>query len=238
MLFKLRHPNIVQFVGIFSDSLNRYIVCEFMTKGSVLKTLRDEKPPLKILLNMILDASKGMRYLENAGIVHRDVSARNLLCDDLYRVKVSDFGMSRLIQSEQYKVKAESKIPVRWSAPEIFNGGSFSSKSDCWSFGVTCWEIFEYGVEPYVEMSNMEVINYVREGKRLTKPNQCPEAFFTILMSCWNSEAEKRPSFVQILNEVKDIIRNHFVDPKLIDSVSLDGVEGDPEYYSYTPSQL
>lgn len=96
-----------------------------------------------------------MRYLETVKIVHRDVSARNLLVDEKYTVKVSDFGeifqvetkgMSRITENDYYKANAESKIPIRWTAPEIFSGGSYSSKTDVWSFGVTLWEVNIYKI--------------------------------------------------------------------------------------------
>jgi len=88
---------------------------------------------------------------------------------------------------------------LRWSPPEVFNGEVFSSKSDVWSFGVTMWEIVEFGLEPYIGMSNTEVVEYVRGGKRLQKPSNCTDTWYKLMCDCWIVEPAKRPSFADIL---------------------------------------
>jgi hypothetical protein len=111
--------------------------------------------------------------------------------------------MSRLTQDCYEPTNSDSQIPLRWTAIEVLklitldfsimkfsfiyckkvlNGESFTSKSDVWSFAVTVWEIFEYGVQPYIGMSNIEVVRYVRmERKRLEKPSNCPDNLYQLL---------------------------------------------------------
>lgn len=94
-------------------------------------------------------AARGMAYLEEMGIVHRDLSARNLLVDAGRNVKVSDFGLS-FAADEKSKGKVDlSKFPVKWSAPEVLKDAIFSTKSDVWSMGVTMYEIITKGRGSY-----------------------------------------------------------------------------------------
>ena len=61
----------------------------------------------------------------------------------------SDFGLSRRIDADVYMQKSDSKIPVKWYAPEAISIGKFTTKSDVWSFGITLWEMFSYAATPY-----------------------------------------------------------------------------------------
>ena len=68
----------------------------------------------------------------------------------------------------------EESLPVRWTAPEIFQQRKFTHKSDVWSFGVTIWEIFRYGAVPYESLNNVQVLQAVTNGKHLDQPENCP----------------------------------------------------------------
>jgi len=154
-------------------------------------------------LTMLIDAAKGMAYLQNKGIAHRDLAARNLLCDKSLHVKVADFGLSR---DSNYELNSEATIPVRWSAPEVLSGSMATSESDVYSFGVVMWEIVEAGKKPFVWLSNQEVAAAVIKGVRLPKPeNKCPEALFELMNRCWQENPTKRPNFEQIIQVLKDI---------------------------------
>jgi len=148
-----------------------------------------------------------MVYLESKNIVHRDLAARNLLVtrvENKFLVKISDFGMSR-VYFDEYKA-AKAQIPWRWAAPETFKQGRFSSKSDVWSFGVTSWEILEYGARPYSWIvDNDKIAEAVLSGTRLPKPEKCPQHLYSLLVRCWEASADKRPSFSDILSELVSI---------------------------------
>src|SRR4051794_33596128 len=111
----------------------------------------------------------GLHFLEENKIVHRDISLRNFLVrhqdEEPYFVKVSDFGLSRTMDSEYYK-ENESTLPVKWTAPESLQYNKFTIKGDVWSFGIMLWELFSRGKKPYYQFSNKETIEKVIAGYR------------------------------------------------------------------------
>ena len=73
--------------------------------------------------------------------------------------KISDFGLSRAVGSgsDYYKASKGGRWPVKWYAPESVNYGTFSHASDVWSFGITLYEMFTFGEQPYGEKSGADV---------------------------------------------------------------------------------
>eukprot|EP01117_Protostelium_nocturnum_P020244 TRINITY_DN9013_c0_g1_i1.p1 TRINITY_DN9013_c0_g1~~TRINITY_DN9013_c0_g1_i1.p1 ORF type:complete len:786 (+),score=139.32 TRINITY_DN9013_c0_g1_i1:122-2479(+) len=205
-LRSLDHPNIVRYHGIFMDDINIYMATEYVPNGSVLDVLQIMKSKFlseEHILEMVMGAAKGMEYLEGLKIVHRDLSCRNLLVhfdeDGHYNVKVSDFGMSKLVSDTTYYIASDDFVPVRWAAPEVLEIKRFSSKSDCWSFGICVWEMFEWGKEPYTHLSSKIVVDSVLSGERLSRPKSCPMDVYHIMNRCWSTKPEKRPTFKEIV---------------------------------------
>jgi serine/threonine protein kinase len=79
----------------------------------------------------------------------------------------------------------------------------YSSKSDVWAFGVVIWEIFSGGLVPYPGFSNIETAQKVRDGYRMSAPEDCPSELVTLMKRCWNQKPENRPSFADICQEWK-----------------------------------
>ncbi|KAJ8305071.1 hypothetical protein KUTeg_017377 [Tegillarca granosa] len=73
----------------------------------------------------------------------------------------------------------------------------------CMAYGVLLWEIFSYALLPYPGMSNSEVMVYVHQGKRLSLPEGCPNSIFKVMENCWNLLPEFRPTFEEIVKELK-----------------------------------
>eukprot|EP01147_Barroeca_monosierra_P004478 gene4478-6723_t len=87
---------------------------------------------------------------------------------------------------------------VQWYAPESLYFSKFDSQSDVWSFGVTMWEIFSFGEKPYKGLKGREVIMMVKRGERLAKPPHCPKWAYELMLSCWDIEPTKRPTFLDL----------------------------------------
>ncbi|MBA0580827.1 hypothetical protein Gorai_023028, partial [Gossypium raimondii] len=143
---RLRHPNIVLFMGAVTHPPNLSIVTEYLSRGSLYRLLR--KPGVREVLDerrrlsMAYDVAKGMNYLHrrNPPIVHRDLKSPNLLVDKKYTVKVCDFGLSRLKANTFLSSKSAAGTP-EWMAPEVLRDEPSNEKSDVYSFGVILWEL-------------------------------------------------------------------------------------------------
>lgn len=89
------------------------------------------------------------------------------------------------------------KVPFPWCAPESLRHRQFSSASDCWMFGVTVWEMFSFGDEPWKGLNGGQVLQKIEvEGARLEKPNACSTKLYSMLFKCWDASPAERPNFV------------------------------------------
>ncbi|XP_075458300.1 tyrosine-protein kinase ITK/TSK isoform X2 [Ascaphus truei] len=136
VLMKLSHSKLVQLLGVCTQQTPIFLVFEYMEHGCLLEYLHSHRGKLsqETLSGMGQDVCEGMEYLERSNFIHRDLAARNCLIGDSLVVKVSDFGMTRFVLDDQYTSSTGTKFPVKWSAPEVFRFGLYSSKSDVWSF--------------------------------------------------------------------------------------------------------
>eukprot|EP01114_Cavostelium_apophysatum_P018373 TRINITY_DN5676_c0_g1_i1.p1 TRINITY_DN5676_c0_g1~~TRINITY_DN5676_c0_g1_i1.p1 ORF type:complete len:932 (-),score=119.97 TRINITY_DN5676_c0_g1_i1:18-2813(-) len=212
MLMKIKHPNCVLFLGVYNDPVtrDRFIVTEYCEHGSVLQYFESNSKNLDLtaLLKIAFDAAKGMAYLEENNVVHRDLAARNLLVDAKFTVKVADFGLSRSLDNNYYKVQsAERTLAVKWSAPEVINSARYSSKSDVWSMGITCYEIFTIGKLPYRAMSNQDVVTkVVDEGYRMPQPKEIPNHVWQLISDCLHEDPNLRPTLREIATRFRDML--------------------------------
>lgn len=80
-------------------------------------------------------------------------------------------------------------------APESYEFGKFSHASDVWSFGVTLYEMYSRGDEPYKELTTMNVADFISSGGRLKMPEQCPFEVYQLMLACWDFNPQNRPTF-------------------------------------------
>uniref|UniRef100_A0A8C4M0K0 receptor protein-tyrosine kinase n=1 Tax=Equus asinus TaxID=9793 RepID=A0A8C4M0K0_EQUAS len=206
------HPNIIRLEGVVTKSKPVMIVTEYMENGSLDGFLRKHDAQFTViqLVGMLRGIASGMKYLSDMGYVHRDLAARNILINSNLVCKVSDFGLSRVLEDDPeaaYTTRG-GKIPIRWTSPEAIAYRKFTSASDVWSYGIVLWEVMSYGERPYWEMSNQDVIKAVDEGYRLPPPMDCPAALYQLMLDCWQKDRNNRPKFEQIVSILDKLIRN------------------------------
>ncbi|XP_069868993.1 ephrin type-A receptor 5 isoform X11 [Dipodomys merriami] len=206
------HPNIIHLEGVVTKSKPVMIVTEYMENGSLDTFLKKNDGQFTViqLVGMLRGIAAGMKYLSDMGYVHRDLAARNILINSNLVCKVSDFGLSRVLEDDPeaaYTTRG-GKIPIRWTAPEAIAFRKFTSASDVWSYGIVMWEVVSYGERPYWEMTNQDVIKAVEEGYRLPSPMDCPAALYQLMLDCWQKERNSRPKFDDIVNMLDKLIRN------------------------------
>ncbi|XP_048818716.1 tyrosine-protein kinase HCK isoform X3 [Lagopus muta] len=175
--------------------------------GSLLDFLKSEegnKQPLPKLIDFSAQIAEGMAFIEKRNYIHRDLRAANVLVSAMLVCKIADFGLARIIEDNEYVAREGAKFPIKWTAPEAINYGSFTIKSDVWSFGILLTEIITYGRIPYPGMSSMEVIRALEHGYRMPRTESCPEELYDVMMRCWRTKPEDRPTFEYMQSILED----------------------------------
>nr|XP_009611847.1 serine/threonine-protein kinase STY46 [Nicotiana tomentosiformis]XP_016472441.1 PREDICTED: serine/threonine-protein kinase STY46-like [Nicotiana tabacum] len=204
---KIRHKHVVQFIGACTRPPNLCIVTEFMSRGSIYTFLHKQRGAFKLptLLKVAVDVSKGMSYLHQNNIIHRDLKTANLLMDEHGVVKVGDFGVAR-VQVQTGVMTAETGT-YRWMAPEVIEHKPYDHKADVFSFGVVLWELLT-GEIPYAYLTPLQAaIGVVQQGLRPTIPKDTHPKLAELLEKCWQQDPTQRPDFSEILDILQHLTR-------------------------------
>ena len=159
-----RHDKLVQLYAVCSEKEPIYIVTEFMCNGNLQNYLRsdtDDSPPLKLHIDMMAQIAGGMAYLEHKKLVHRHLKAENIFMGENNTCKVENFELAKIVEDNECQAQKGEKFPLKWTAPEAVLNGTFTTKSDVWSFGVLMVEIMTHGAMPYPGLNNSDVIKIV-----------------------------------------------------------------------------
>lgn len=200
IMCSVEHPNLLKLHAVCMTS-QMMLITQLMPLGCLLDYVRNNKDKIgsKALLNWSTQIARGMSYLEERRLVHRDLAARNVLVQTPSCVKITDFGLAKLLDfdSDTYRA-AGGKMPIKWLALECIRHRIFTSKSDVWAFGVTIWELLTYGVRPYENVAAKDVPDLIEVGHKLPQPDICSLDVYCILLSCWVLDADARPTFKQL----------------------------------------
>ncbi|XP_057987575.1 serine/threonine-protein kinase STY46 isoform X1 [Hevea brasiliensis] len=204
---RIRHKNVVQFIGACTRPPSPCIVTEFMCGGNMFDFLHKQKQSfnLQSLLRVAIDVSKGMNYLHQNNIIHRDLKAVNLLMDENGVVKVADFGIAR-VQDQSSVMTAETGT-YRWMAPEVIEHNPYDHKVDVFSFSIVLWELLT-GKLPYEHLTPLQAaVGVVQQGLRPSIPKHTHPKLVELLERCWQKDPSLRPEFSEILELLQQLAK-------------------------------
>ncbi|KAK2111839.1 Receptor tyrosine-protein kinase erbB-2 [Saguinus oedipus] len=201
-------PYVSRLLGICLTSTVQ-LVTQLMPYGCLLDHVREHRGRLgsQDLLNWCVQIAKGMSYLEDVRLVHRDLAARNVLVKSPNHVKITDFGLARLLDIDETEYHADGgKVPIKWMALESILRRRFTHQSDVWSYeplaqdtkapagpptpdsvsalGVTVWELMTFGAKPYDGIPAREIPDLLEKGERLPQPPICTIDVYMIMVKC------------------------------------------------------
>uniref|UniRef100_A0A8C2DVA7 Receptor protein-tyrosine kinase n=1 Tax=Cyprinus carpio TaxID=7962 RepID=A0A8C2DVA7_CYPCA len=199
------HPHVCRLLGICLTS-NVQLITQIMAFGCLLDYVRENKDNIgsQTLLNWCVQIAKGMNYLEECHLVHRDLAARNVLVKTPNHVKITDFGLARLLGAEE----KEYHVPIKWMALESIRHWTYTHQSDVWSYGVTVWELMTFGSKPYDGIPAREIADILEKGERLPQPSICTIDVYMIMVKCWMIDADSRPHFRELVAEFSKMARD------------------------------
>jgi hypothetical protein len=198
---QLRHPNLLMMLGLCVTENHRdlAIIMEYMPRNSLWSVLHDVALalPWHTLQAMLIDTARGMTYLHTRRppIIHRDLKSHNLLVDDAWRVKVCDFGLSRIIEANPSLNTMTACGTPCWTAPEVLRSMRYTLKADVYSFGIVAWECASRQ-DPFAGIPPFQVVFQVgNSGLRPEVPADCPKRIANLMRRCWHEDPAMRPPF-------------------------------------------
>ncbi|XP_012231332.1 tyrosine-protein kinase Dnt-like [Linepithema humile] len=214
-LYGLSHPALLPVLGVSIEDRSAPFLLYPHTGYRNMKRfllrckLSSEGPPRALttqeVVEMALQAAKGVQYLHKKRLIHRDLAARNCVVDDDLRVQITDNALARDLFPQDYHCLGDNENrPIKWLAIESLLTKTFTTASDVWAFGVLLWELTTLAQQPYVEVDPFEMASYLRDGYRLAQPINCPDELFAVMAYCWAMSAEERPTFSQLIICLQD----------------------------------
>ena len=235
LMKKLRHDGIVRLLGVCTQEnpilmITKYVdysnSCgtEHMKYGNLLAYLKRKGSVLtdSQLIDMGMQISLAMDYLQEQNCVHRNLQATNIVVCCLsqhYKCKVTNFSLAKIIPESGYVSSTKlERIPTKWTAPESLRTKRFTLKSDVWSFGIVLYELTTSGTEPYKGLEEQDkillrywlsrsaccptsesiecnILQILKNGYRIPRPASCPVKLYKIIRECWHEDADHRPNF-------------------------------------------
>jgi serine/threonine protein kinase len=204
----LRHPNIVTFIGTCCYKNDFLLVTEYLEKESLKKVLEDNSIELTKLdkLRICHDIAVVIHYLHSRTpkVFHRDLKSSNCLVDKFLRVKLCDFGLSKIYDHFQ-QLQTNSSSTCFWMAPEFIMDGLFTDKADIYSYGILMWEVMMRDTKPFKGIK--EITFLIGDKELLKKRPLIPENFDhdikSLIQSCWQMDYTKRPEINDIVDSLE-----------------------------------
>ncbi|CAO1630364.1 unnamed protein product [Parajaminaea phylloscopi] len=203
LLKTLQHENIVQYLDSYGDGTHLNIFLEYVPGGSVVALLRNygafEEPLVRNFVRQILN---GLSFLHNKDIIHRDIKGANILVDNKSCIKISDFGISKKVESDLL-ANARAHRPslqgsVFWMAPEVVKQTSYSRKADIWSLGCLVVEMMS-GTHPWPNLNQMQALFKIGSASKPSLPEEISSAAVDFLNKTFEIDHNLRPSAEDLL---------------------------------------
>lgn len=224
----LEHHNVTKFLGASMGSSDLIVnpngtegstegpsnaccvVVEYLAGGTLKSYLiknRRKKLAFDVVIQLALDLSRGLSYLQSKKIVHRDVKTENVLLDKNRTLKIADFGVAR-VEAQNPKDMTGETGTLGYMAPEVLDGKPYNRKCDVYSFGICLWEIYCCDM-PYADLSFAEMTSaVVKQNLRPEIPRCCPSSLANVMKRCWDANPDKRPEMDEVVKMLENIDTN------------------------------
>jgi len=214
----LESPHVVNFIGACLEP-KICMVMEYCSRGTVWHVLNERGAEVawSKALKFLTEITAGLAYLHylKPAIFHRDLKTLNILVNESWEVKLTDFGTARFNTIDNKQTLSNMVGTIGWTAPELYREEMFTAKSDVYSLGMIFWEIvtrvikgrYERPFEEFPELK-LDVLILVQSAEhhlRPSIPSGCNSLLAALIQSCWDSNPESRPSSLAVMDQLKAI---------------------------------
>lgn len=218
IISKLNHPSVLKFITFspfnFKKKSKPVIITEFASNGSLEGFLSLQRSGSKTVnfddtnkLIIIFGIASGMSYLHEHDIIHRDLKPDNILLDDFLFPKIADFGLSKISNQNESKSSTTTfgsiKGTPKYMSPEIWRNAEYSKASDVYAFSLILYEVIT-NEQPFNDFNFFEICLKVIQSYRPKFPKEIPESYKNLIEKCWDQDPQKRPTFIEILDQLKN----------------------------------
>ncbi|XP_076930719.1 mitogen-activated protein kinase kinase kinase 1-like [Bidens hawaiensis] len=198
LLSQFEHENIVRYYGTYKDESKLYIFLELVTKGSLLSLYQRYHLLDSQVSSYTRQILRGLKYLHDRDIVHRDVKCANILVDANGSVKLTDFGLAKATKFNDVK---SCKGTAFWMAPEVVNlrNKGYGLAADIWSLGCTVLEMLTRSI-PYSPMECMPALFRIGSGRPPPVPDNLSREARDFIFQCFHVNPKDRPTAGQLLD--------------------------------------
>lgn len=211
---KFQHPSVLKFIGFSTNSFKGkskpVIITEYAKNGTLshyilkIKSQKNSNTINTQKLIIIYGIVAALSYLHSHDIIHRDLKQDNVLLDDYLHPKVADFGLSKAIQQNS-KLKSIQSIkgtPI-YISPEIWEKYQYLKAGDVYAFAFIVYELMTTK-KPFDNVNRNSLFVKILNGDRPSFDDDIPESYKDLIEICWSQSPEKRPSFDQILDQLRN----------------------------------
>ncbi|CAO1948070.1 unnamed protein product [Urochloa humidicola] len=243
----VRHKNLVRLLGYCVEGIHRMLVYEYVNNGNLEQWLHgvNQRGVLswENRMKILLGTTKALAYLHEAidpKVVHRDIKSSNILIDDEFNSKVSDFGLAKLLNSDKSHINTRVMGTYGYVAPEYANSGMLNEKSDIYSFGVVLLECVtardpvDYS-KPADEVNLIEWLKMMVTNKRAEEvvdpnlevkpPKRALKRAILVGFKCVDPDADKRPKMSHVVQMLEAVQNAYYQDQRKLSQVGSMDIE-------------
>jgi serine/threonine protein kinase len=209
ILSKCIHPKVVQFLGFFKDKDKTSILFEYMENGNLQDYMKEHPVSELRKIEIMLDITKALHYIHNRYpevVLHRDLKPTNILVNKHGEVKLSDFGISKMVNkrdSSSYHGHSGEKGTYVWMPPEVLNGEYYNFTADIYSLGLLMYYIWTERV-PFEEfnVNTMQLMFKKHKGTLFLKDIDNFYELNELILRCTTYDKDSRPDTHEIINKL------------------------------------
>uniref|UniRef100_A0A7N0ZXR0 non-specific serine/threonine protein kinase n=1 Tax=Kalanchoe fedtschenkoi TaxID=63787 RepID=A0A7N0ZXR0_KALFE len=235
ILSRLSHPNLVSMIGYCADGKHRFLVYEFMHNGNLqdhLSGIREKKMDWPMRLSVAIGMARGLAYLHSSTavgipIVHRDFKSTNILLDENFEPKISDFGLAKLMpDGKEAYATARVHGTFGYFDPEYTSTGKLTLQSDVYAFGVVLLELLtgrraidlnQGATEQNLVLQVKHLLNDRRKLRKIIDPQLARSSYTmdsifmyaNLASRCVRVESYQRPCMEECVKELQLISRTN-----------------------------